>query len=162
MFNNRPNKCVWLSRSVAVVGAVILLCKGKYYVLITRRSENMPDEPNRWCLPCGYLDWDETTYEATIREIYEESHLNLNLAYKMHAYPNLHIDSSCKNEKQNVSIISAFLIESDEFPDVEVTEETNDVAWCDYTSVYDRNLAFRHWEVVQLAITKAMEQQIKS
>lgn len=148
MFKNRPNQCVYISRSVAVVGAVFLLCKDKMYILITRRAEHMPDEPNRWCLPCGYLDWDETIYEATIREIYEETHLDLNLAYKMHAYPEIHIDSTCRNEKQNVSVVSAFLIESDEFPDLELTNETNAVAWCATENVHDKNLTFGHQEVV--------------
>lgn len=156
MFKNRPNKCihteegdVWVSRSVAVVGAVFLLHQSKLYVLITRRAEHMPDEPNRWCLPCGYLDWDETTYEATVREIYEESCLNLNLGYKFHAYPDLYIDSSNRSAKQNVSMVTGFLIESDEFPDIDVTEETNDVAWCDVESVGDKNLTFGHHDVIR-------------
>lgn len=168
MFKNRPNisikvdgKEFWISRSVAVIGVVVLLCKEKLFVLITRRAETMTDEPNRWCLPCGYLDWDENIYGATIREIYEETGLNLHLPYRMHAYPELYIDSSPVSNRQNISIANGFLIETDEFPELTVTEETNDVAWCDAAHLKDKNLAFNHWSLTELAIDKVMQQLTK-
>ena len=86
-FNNTPNtlhtiegRMVPESRSVAVVGVIVAIdkhtslsylgCKD-IYVLAEKRSRNM-DSPGKWCLPCGYLDWDETGPEALIREVYEE------------------------------------------------------------------------------------------
>ncbi len=41
-------------------------------VLITHRSATMDTQPNKWCLPCGYVDWDEGIHNALIREVYEE------------------------------------------------------------------------------------------
>lgn len=32
----------------------------------------MDTHPNKWCLPCGYLDWDESIHHALIREVFEE------------------------------------------------------------------------------------------
>jgi hypothetical protein len=79
----------------------------------------------------------------------------------MHAYQNLYVDSSPNSNRQNVSIANGFLIQTDEFPDLKVTEETNDVAWCDAAQLKDKNLAFGHWSIAQLAITKALNQVIK-
>lgn len=150
----------FMSRSVAIVGGVTLLCKGKLYMLITKRAEHMRDAPGRWCLPCGYLDWDENIYEATIREIYEETHLDLRLDYKMFSYQNLYVDSSPFSNRQNVTILNGFLIVSEEFPDVKITEETSDVAWCDASCLLDKNLAFGQWKLAQFVITKAMQQEM--
>ena len=83
-FNNRLNqeykvdgKTIWNSRSVAVVGVIFGKYAGTTYVLLTRRSDTNTklDEPGRWCLPSGYLDWDENGWKALIREIYEETSL---------------------------------------------------------------------------------------
>jgi 8-oxo-dGTP diphosphatase len=40
-----------------------------------QRGVAAPDFNGYWCLPCGYLDWDETLCQAMIREVYEESGL---------------------------------------------------------------------------------------
>jgi 8-oxo-dGTP pyrophosphatase MutT (NUDIX family) len=76
-FNNRQNECithpetkrpVFLSRSVAVVIRVI---KGDQ-VLLVKRGTSVSDT-GKWCMPCGYLDYDETLKEAAMRELYEET-----------------------------------------------------------------------------------------
>lgn len=76
-FNNRQNECithpttkrpVFLSRSVAVVVRVI---KGEQ-VLLVKRGTSVSDT-DKWCMPCGYLDYDETLKEAAMRELYEET-----------------------------------------------------------------------------------------
>jgi len=37
----------------------------------------MPNFQGYWNLPCGYLDWDETLYQAVLREVWEETGLIL-------------------------------------------------------------------------------------
>ncbi len=94
-FNNRPADHViyqfispssgvkihqdfFVGRATAVVGVVFALdAEGYIHVLITRRSDKMRDEPGKYGVPCGYADWDETLYEAVVREIYEETSLYL-------------------------------------------------------------------------------------
>lgn len=89
-FKNRENekiktadgRTVFLSRSCAV--AVTVFCKyivdvdetfgkQKVAVLLVKRKEDMDVEPGRWCLPCGYLDYDESLYDAAVRELFEET-----------------------------------------------------------------------------------------
>jgi 8-oxo-dGTP pyrophosphatase MutT (NUDIX family) len=92
-FKNRPNQHIryhyndgcgctinqdfFIGRSTAVVGAVFAVNVNGIFVLITKRSKKMRDEPNKFGMPCGYLDWNETRYEAMIREVYEETSLYL-------------------------------------------------------------------------------------
>lgn len=84
-FNNIENKKIitsnkeyWISRSPAVVGVIFLTLNNEEIKVITvKRSNNMPTAPNKICLPCGYLDWNENGYNAMVREVYEETSLYL-------------------------------------------------------------------------------------
>ena len=76
-FNNQPNKCItqdgkdyWISRSTAVVGVVCILKNREPYFLAEKRSQMM-DAPGLWCVPSGYIDWNENGVECLKREIYE-------------------------------------------------------------------------------------------
>lgn len=88
-FNNRPNKfhkdkdgkAFWESRSVAVEAVVFAIKNNQINILIEKRSAKMMDSPNLWCVPCGYLDYDETGWEAIVRELYEETGFDIE-AYK--------------------------------------------------------------------------------
>lgn len=82
-FSNRPNQMIisqegesyWISRSVALVGQVCVysLTESKWYILLIKRGTGTPDYQGYWCLPCGYLDWDETLTDGFLREVYEEA-----------------------------------------------------------------------------------------
>jgi len=63
----------WISRSVAVVVAVFT----KNSVLVIQRGKGTPDPEyvDKYCLPCGYLDFDETCVQAAQRELKEETGL---------------------------------------------------------------------------------------
>lgn len=68
----------WISRSVAVVVAVFT----KDSVVVIQRGKGTPDPEyvGKYCLPCGYLDFDETCAQAARRELIEETGLNLPLS----------------------------------------------------------------------------------
>lgn len=112
-FNNRDNKVyktedgeVWASRSCAIVGAILFVFKEELFVLAEKRSEKM-DSPNLWCIPCGYMDWDETGPEALIREVYEETGLYLP-DYAEHSLLNMddpfYVMTDPKENRQNISL----------------------------------------------------------
>lgn len=64
----------WYSRSMAV--AVFAYCKdknGKWNVLASERGKGTPDFQGYWNCCCGYLDFNETTAMAAIRELKEET-----------------------------------------------------------------------------------------
>ena len=66
----------WISRSIAVV--VFLFAKdifGETYILAEQRGSGTPDPEyiGKYCVPCGYLDYDETIVQAAQRELMEEA-----------------------------------------------------------------------------------------
>ena len=74
----------WISRSVAVVAFVVAYSKENLndeFILAVQRGKGTPDPEyvGKWCLPCGYLDFDETLEEAVIREVWEETGVKLNI-----------------------------------------------------------------------------------
>lgn len=81
IIDSKTGREYWISRSVAVI--VILFAydlKGRQYVLTVKRGKDTPDSEHvgATCLPCGYLDFDETTQEAAARELFEETGIKVN------------------------------------------------------------------------------------
>lgn len=77
--NPEDNKEYWISRAIAVV--VFVFAKdadGRYYILSVERGTGTPDPEfvGAQCVPCGYLDFDETIVQAAQRELMEETGLN--------------------------------------------------------------------------------------
>ena len=70
-------RTVWESRSVAVVGVILIYRHLIPYVLISKRGPNSADFQGKWNLIAGYLDWNETGYEALVRETWEEAGFDL-------------------------------------------------------------------------------------
>ena len=53
----------WVSRSIAAVAAIVAKDKsGDEYILAVQRGNGTPDPEyvGKYCMPCGYLDYDET------------------------------------------------------------------------------------------------------
>lgn len=150
-FYNTPNEMiktadgreVWISRSVAV--AVILhrfeFHPFKRYVAISKRAAGCPDAVGLWCLPCGYLDWDETGEDAVIREVWEE--LGINVSGARPKFWDVSTDPS--NNRQNVSLYYSVL------SDCIVTEtfkpnpdEVEEAVWMDLSDIGKYTFAFNH------------------
>jgi ADP-ribose pyrophosphatase YjhB (NUDIX family) len=158
MFTNKPNKCyqtedgpIWHSRSVAVTGVVFMATtKDDMYVLLTKRSDTMEDMPGRWCLPCGYLDWGEDLEHATAREICEETSLDVYELRDLFKFPNFHIDSNPRSNRQNIAIASAYYKKVKALPKITTTLETSMVEWVpfNYSSLRGKDLVFDHHNLI--------------
>ena len=185
-FNNRPNDHIiygfhsphsgikikqdyFISRAVAVVGVVFISVIGKNMsVLVTKRSEKMRDEAGKHGVPCGYLDWDETLYEAMVREVYEETSLylpdyeeflvtnNNKKSFTVHDKPSdnrqnvSHIFLSVYDFNENVSKVPA---EVESYMD----KETAEVMWMSLLEFYQKydteySWAFNHNETIKDAL----------
>ena len=83
---SRPNKCIkdtdgkeyWISRSTVVIPIVFKydIQNNDIYTLVERRGPAVSHQ-GEWCCPCGYIDWDESLEEACVREVREETGLEL-------------------------------------------------------------------------------------
>lgn len=175
-FNNIPNEKIsiayhrndgskfhtsaWVSRSLAVTGLVVF----NDNVLVVKRSINMYTEPGKLCLPCGYIDWNESGYDAMVREVYEETSLYLPdyESYLIHNNDKnpVYVESRPEMDKnQNISLIylSYYNIAGNELPNITdfKCSETSKVFWMKFNDVinhmeYPSNAwAFNHDKIVK-------------
>jgi len=159
-FHNRPNECViledgreiWLARDIAVAVTILAVCDNQPYVLVNQRGPGVPNFQGYWNLPCGYLDYDETTQEAGIREVWEECGVNI-----LPLLENCHVQffdqpwdvhSIPGGTKQNVTIHHGFAVTLAELPTVSnknnEPNETLDIRWLRLNEVAPLDFAFDH------------------
>lgn len=100
---NHNGREYWISRSIAVVVKLIARDnKGDFFVLAVKRGEGTPDPEfvGTWCLPCGYLDFDETLKEAAARELFEETGIKFSPEFFHLTFVN---DNPLADKRQNVT-----------------------------------------------------------
>lgn len=159
-FKNRPNECatttdgrqIWISRSVAVAASIIVVHEQCPYILVNQRGTGMPDFQGYWNLPCGYLDYDETTAEAAMREVWEECGVNVldllpksSVEFFSHPWD---VSSKPRSEKQNVTVHHGLHAEVTELPVLSSANnepnETADIRWLPLAEVDSLEYAFNH------------------
>ncbi len=75
------------------VDGIILLKNGQKLLLIQRDHDPFMD---KWALPGGFIDFDESTTEAVIREVKEETNLDIKDVYFINYYDNQNRDSRAR------------------------------------------------------------------
>jgi len=186
-FHNKENKChttlegkeIWDSRSVAVVGMILMRHEGEIYVILGKRGPASPNEIGKWCMPCGYLDKNETCEEAVVREVWEESGFN---CYKaLDHYNVLHdqmhfpwkISSTPDTELQNVSLHYALYLDSSPnmyrevsslpeltFEHNAVVGEVDEVKWVKISDMINYDMAFNHEGTIKVFVAN-LDPEIK-
>ena len=156
---NKPykvkGKIIWDSRSVAVVALIFMKYKNEDYVLINKRGKGTPDNQGLWNAPCGYLDWNESATEATYREVFEETGLNLadiineKFILKTDLKQPFLVNSNPKDSnKQNVSLYHSLYFKSDDMPllntDNSEPDEVEDLKWCKVSELSNYEFAYNH------------------
>ncbi len=160
VFSNRPNprreladgRTIWESRSAAAVAAVVATVDGTDYVALVERGPALPDEVGKLCLPCGYLDWDETAFEAARREAYEETGLDLSSSTWRGSEQPWQVDST-PSGKQNITLHFVFRCTLAELPKLSMQHaepgEVSSVKWLAMDEATELDLAFGHHDVLR-------------
>jgi 8-oxo-dGTP pyrophosphatase MutT (NUDIX family) len=177
-FKNHPNtsykidgKEIWHARYIAIEAIILALYNNNIYVLIEKRSSTMPDCPNMWAIPSGYLDFDENGWDAITREIYEETSLYLP-EYEDYLITNnnkkpFEVITEPDHYKQNVvltyccifnfgTLNNFFPIEILDYKNKEVAE----IKWMFLEEVLKLQLAFNHNDHLKNAVEVFQEHLI--
>jgi len=145
-FNNIPNKLItdtdgnqhWISPSVSVDSLLVVNC----FALIVKRSDNMSNA-GKWCIPCGFLDWNEDFFSAAIRELYEETGIDV----REHTINNLNF---CNRPFALNGTALQFVFELLERPNLKLDwNECTDYAWVSTLMLKDYNFAFGHGKLIE-------------
>lgn len=175
VFKNKENKkyktsdgVKWDSRACAVV--VHVWCQyvdindnTKTYVLIGKRGTG-GDNKGLLNIPCGYFDWDENLEQASRREVWEETGLNIEKYYNNAAVSHLDqpwfVNSETTENRQNIAMHTGFIFvlnekDGDKLPELtsEYSEpnEVEELYWMDIEKILESQSslwAFNHRERV--------------
>lgn len=154
LINPETGKEEWISRAIAVLGVVIGMDKnGINYVLAEERGVGTPDPEyvGCWCLPCGYLDYNENTYQAIAREVHEETGINIHPDKFTLFYIN---DDPFSDKRQNVTFRFKTKLEGyiDDWELTDKFSETNEVSnikWIDLREFNSYKWAFGHEKIIE-------------
>jgi 8-oxo-dGTP pyrophosphatase MutT (NUDIX family) len=171
-FKNRGNtehklpdgKTIWESRSPAVVAVVLGIYKDNIFALTEKRSSTMQDEPGKLAIVSGYLDYDETGWEAVTREIYEETGFDVDKYKNQLIFDNdqqpWFVNTDPRENRQNVSLTYILIYdfskglprEVEKFQDSEI----DSVRWMPVERVFDsrNDWAFNHQNRIMDAVEK--------
>jgi ADP-ribose pyrophosphatase YjhB (NUDIX family) len=69
-----------------VVGVAAIVIRDKK-ILLGKRNGSYQD---KWCIPCGYVEWDEDVYDAVKREFAEETGLKIEVKGVYEVLSNFH------------------------------------------------------------------------
>lgn len=168
-------KVYWISRSVATVGFVFKLVGNTIYTLIEKRGKGAADNVGSYCVPCGYIDYDETGEECIVREIFEETGFKCKQGKIQMVSVNT---DPRKDDRQNISIHYIYKAEENELYNRLVAnggevDEIDEVDWLPTASIdrfsvkilednfKDKKWAFNHDSLIKNYIKNCYENQEK-
>lgn len=109
---------------------IIVLCCGE--LLLLRRANYIRKFGGKWCFPGGHIDNNETSKDAIIRELKEETGISINdpIFFETYKYTN--------NDASDV-----YFVELSDKPSVKISKEHSQFKWVDinYIDKYKEKFA---------------------
>lgn len=147
-------KKYWISRSVAVVMVPMFINAGNLWVPLGKRAPHL-SEANKWGLPVGYLDWNETALEAVYRECWEELGLDIKRYFKLSEQPAMVVSDPRLDDQQVVSLRWTSWCWVPTLPELQPWDgEVTETKWVSIEGGWDDNrseFAFNHVDLIHWA-----------
>jgi ADP-ribose pyrophosphatase YjhB (NUDIX family) len=143
VIDNSGNK-YWISPSISVDALVIVAGQ----VLVTRRSD-APEvsNPLKWCLPCGFMEWNETPLNACMRELCEETGIDIR---ELKLLNNECTTDSYKRPHSENGTALQFVFMLSDFPEVKLNaDECVAWAWVSVDELQKYEWAFGHDRLIR-------------
>ena len=147
---NGEKKIIWEDRSLATALFAFTKDKNGYWrVLSIKRGRGCPDYIGDWCVPCGYLDYNETLRNAAYRECKEETGVMLS----ENRFKFLTIVDEPSENNQTVTALFYTIVENGF--DYSFTNrynepnEVDEIAWIRLDLLDNFSWAFSHKEVIK-------------
>ena len=154
IIDDKTGREYWISRSVCVVILVIAEYNDDIVVLATQRGVGTPDPEyvGTWCMPCGYVDYDESCEEAASRELFEET----GLKFSSDMFKLVSVNSNPKSDKrQNISF--RYLLDLSDYSLEQLCEqltstnsepdEVSEIRFISLSQISDYKWAFNHQQL---------------
>lgn len=120
--------------------------EGNIQVLLTKRGPNM-FEPNKWCIPGGHLNNGEIPLDGGIRELKEETNIDITpLKSDLQVY-GIHPISTIR--KGYGITYTCVLPPSFKYTLKPQSEETSDIKWFNHDEIPHDQMAFDHGDIVE-------------
>ena len=124
---DKQGRKFWISRSIVVIPFTFKVVNDIIYALIEKRGSSV-SSTGKWCCPCGYLDFDETLEEACVREVREETGVNIDIN-DVHF---INYNSSPDESRQNIGMRFVCFVSPDtdfDMSKIETKDEVDELRW---------------------------------
>ena len=136
---------------IARQGALLLVCSAVVFdeerrVLLTRRVDN-----GRWCLPGGHCESGESVTEAVIREVKEETGLDVDMIRMTGVYSSPHrLLEYAEGDRFHLVALN-FEVRATGGT-LTLSDETNEFAWCTRSEIEAMDVMEHHLERIDDAL----------
>lgn len=138
-------KTLWSGRYCAVCAMIFCFHKGVWHVLATQRSEKCPDFQEHWCMPCGFIEANETGEQAATRETEEET--GVFIYPKDFVFYGVETDPTTSNNG-NITLRYYTKLYRGILPKMHLSDEVLAVSWIPLNGLEDYKWAFYHKELI--------------
>ncbi len=130
--------------SVTVDGLIFRILEGRLEVLlIQRKKEPFKDQ---WALPGGFMEMDESPEAGVLREVQEETGLELKAVMQLGAY------GAVNRDPRGRTVSIAYIAFVNDNQEAKAADDAAAVKWMDLQDLSQESLAFDHALILQNAI----------